>query len=226
MSAARGTLLRRAQPQPEERAPAAARQQRAGLADVRLWAAIILLAGSAALGAWALRSDGATVTVWRAVRDLSVGARPVDVEAVEVDAGLATAGYLGPGDDLSGVLRWPVAAGELLPRGAVAGGHDVPTRRVTVPVDPLHAPVGLQAGDLVDAWATPRSDAGPSVGASALVLGDVAVAAVSADGLGLGGELAVVLEVPVADVPTVVAAARGGLLDLVAVPASSQEPRL
>jgi hypothetical protein len=193
---------------------------------VRLWAAVLLLAGSAALGAWALRSDEETVTVWRATRDLSVGAAAVDLEPVQLDAALAAAGYLGPADDLSGALRWPVAAGELLPRGSVASPQAASTRRVTVPVDPLHAPVGLQSGDLVDAWVTPRSDAGAATVDAGLVLSGVAVAAVSADGLGLGGELGIVLDVPVDDVPRVVAAARAGLLDLVAVPAGSQEPDL
>lgn len=214
------------EPQPEGLAQAARRQRRAGFADVRLWAAVLLLAGSAALGAWALRSDEATVTVWRATRDLSVGAPAVALEPVQLDAALAAAGYLGPADDLSGVLRWPVAAGELLPRGSVASAQAASTRRVTVPVDPLHAPVGLQAGDLVDAWVTPRSDAGAVTVDAGLVLSGVAVAAVSADGLGLGGELGIVLDVPEAEVPRLVAAARAGLLDLVAVPAGSQEPDL
>lgn len=226
MSGPRRTNRWGAEPQPEGRSPAATRQRRAGLADVRLWAAVLLLAGSAALGAWALRADEETVTVWRATRDLSVGAAAVDLETVEIDATLAAAGYLGPADDVSGALRWPVSAGELLPRGSVAGDQAPSTRRVTVPVDPLHAPVGLQAGDLVDAWVTPRSDAGASTVDAGLVLSGVAVAAVSADGVGLGGELGIVLDVPVADVPRVVAAARGGLLDLVAVPAGSQEPDL
>ena len=91
----------------------------------------------------------------------------------------------------------------------------------TVPVDPLHAPVGLVAGDVVDAWVTPRADTTSTVDAG-LVLGSLTVAAVSAEAAGLGGELGIVLEVPAADVARIVAAARGGVLDLVAVPQASQ----
>jgi hypothetical protein len=208
---------------PRWTAPAAVRQRRARLGDLRLWAGVVLLAVCALVGfAW-VGGDDDTVTVWRAARDLGAGSAPTDLEAVQVASEVAAAGYLRPSDDLDGRLRWPVAAGELLPAGSLA----VPTtaadmRQVTVPVDPLHAPVGLVAGDVVDAWVTPRSDTASAVDAG-LVLGGAIVSAVSTDALGLGGELGIVLEVPAEDVPRIVAAARGGVLDLVAVPQGSQE---
>lgn len=96
------------------------------------------------------------------------------------------------------------------------------TRRVTVAVDPLHAPADLQPGDLVDVWSTPRDPVGVS-SLPAPVLSGVAVASVSPDGMGLGGEIGVALDVPVGDVPATVAALRSGVLDLIAVPVSSQQ---
>ena len=202
-------------------APAAVRQRRARIGDLRLWAGVALLVVSALAGfAWVGGGDD-TVTVWRATRDLGVGAAATDLEPIGVAPGVAAAGYLGPSDDLSGRLRWPVAAGELLPAGSLAPPTAADLRRVTVPVDPLHAPVGLVAGDVVDAWVTPRADTSSAVDAG-LVLGSLTVAAVAVEAVGLGGELGIVLEVPAADVARVVAAARGGVLDLVAVPQASQ----
>ena len=202
-------------------APAAVRQRRARIGDLRLWAGVALLAVSALAGVVWVGGDDDTVTVWRATRDLGAGATATDLEPIRVAPGVAAAGYLGPADDLDGRLRWPVAAGELLPAGSLAPSTAPDMRQVTVPVDPLHAPVGLVAGDVVDAWATPRADTASAVDA-VLVLGSLTVAAVSVEALGLGGELGVVLEVPAADVARVVAAARGGVLDLVAVPQASQ----
>ena len=90
-------------------------------------------------------------------------------------------------------------------------------------VDPLHAPAGLQAGDLVDVWATPSTPAGTS-GTPRQVLDDVPVSAASADETGMSGQLAVAVDVPPERVAEVIAAARGGVVDLVAVPVTSQTP--
>lgn len=80
---------------------------------------------------------------------------------------------------------------------------------MTVPVDPLHAPPALQRGSLVDVWSVPGD---PEQG-GVLVLPAVSVADVSTDALGMGGELAVVLDVPSGQVAAVVDAARGGGVD-------------
>jgi hypothetical protein len=134
--------------------------------------------------------------------------------------------YAGPGRESAGRLRWPIEAGGLIPLAALDDRPRATTRHVTVPVDPLHAPAALQVGDIVDVWSMPRPDAlAGAVGGlePVLVLPAAAVAAVAEDALGLGGEMGVVLEVPVAIVPSVVAATRTGVVDLVAVPATSPE---
>jgi hypothetical protein len=194
--------------------------------DVRLWAGAALLVTAAVVGGVLASSGQETVVVWRASADLAVGSAPRAVVAVEVPRAVADEVYARPGDSLEGVLRWPVAAGELLPRAALQDPASEPTRRVTVPVDPMHAPTALQSGDLVDVWSVPRAEGGTAPGVPSLVLPDARVAVVSADASGFGGEVAVALDVPVADVPAVVAAGRSGLLDLVAVPVTSQDADL
>lgn len=206
----------------------AVRLGRARIADVRLWGGVALLGASVVAGTLLLGQAEPTVTAWRAVRDLSAGSEPSvaggDVEPVEVSATIGGDVYADAPPDGSR-LRWPVAAGELVPRSALAAPGAADTRLVTVPVDPVHAPVGLLAGDVVDAWSTPRPEAGTALDtAPDLVLPAARVADVSADALGLGGELAVVLEVPAELAARVVAAARSGVIDLVAVPVTSQEP--
>ena len=205
--------------------PAARRMRRAPLGDLRLWLGVGLLAGSAAVGAVVLSSADASVIVWRAQRDLAAGSRPVDLVPVAVAPDVAAAGYLRPGDPMTGVLRWPVSAGELVPASAVASAADEPTREVTIPVDPLHAPADLQVGDLVDVWSSVGSADSGAAPEPRQVLEAATVAGLGSVEMGLRGEVGVVLEVAAAEVPTLVGAARGGVLDLVAVPAGSQQVR-
>jgi hypothetical protein len=197
----------------------------ARLSDRRLWLGVALLVTTTLVGAALVASGDDTVTVWRAARDLAAGSPVIDIEPVSVDREVAAGHYAGPGDDLAGVLRWPVGEGELLPLGAVSTADHAPSREVTVAVDPLHAPAGVQPGDVVDVWTTPR-DRAAAEGVAPVeplqVLAGVTVAAVAADATGLGGEVGVVLDVPVERVATVVGAARSGVIDLVAVPAASQ----
>jgi hypothetical protein len=206
--------------------PAARRMAPARFGDARLWLGIGLLAGSTVIGARVLTADDDTVTVWRASRDLSVGSEATGLEPVTVGRDVAGKRYAGPADTLAGVLRWPVSAGELVPLSALAPDVDQPLRRVTVPVDPLHAPTDMRPGDLVDLWSSPRDSAtsDASVGAPVgPVLPHVRVSAVSFDELGLGGEIGVVLAVPQDQVGAAVAAIRSGVVDLVAVPIASQD---
>lgn len=206
-------------------APVAARQRPARFSDLRLWLGILLLVGSTAAGSLLLSRGEDTVTVWRATRDLSPGAPPTGLEQVAVSHDVAGAGYARPGDVLVGRLRWPIATGGLLPLAALDAPTRDDTRQVTVPVDPLHAPVALQAGDRVDVWSMPRPESGaPDGPGPRLVLPAAVVTSVAADSIGIGGEIAVVLEVPSGVVASVVAATRSGVVDLVAVPATSAEP--
>ena len=202
----------------------ARRLHRARVGDLRLWAGLALLVVSMVVGATMLSAGDDTVTVWRASRDLSAGSAPTGLEPVALGRAVAGDRYVGSDVQVVGVLRWPVQAGELLPRTALTQPTAAATRQVTVPVDPMHAPAGLQAGDVVDMWSTPRDSAAAEaqVAAPSLVLAAVRVTALAGADVGISGELGVVLEVPADEVPAVVAASRSGVTDLVAVPLASQ----
>lgn len=201
----------------------AQRQSRPRWSDARIWAAAGLLAVAALLGGVVVGRGGDTVQVLAASGDLSAGASVLDLVPVAVPSTIADR-YLAADADVAGVLRWPVMAGELVPASALMDSVVEPTRLVSIPVDPLHAPADLGAGDLVDVWVTPRPDVG-AVGAGespALVLTDVVVTSVVTDGAGFAGGWGVELAVPESAVERMVSAGRGGVLDLVTVPPMSQ----
>ncbi len=222
---ARGGRRRSARREPSS-AAVARRQVTARVVDARLWLGIGLVVISMVVGAKVVTAGDDTVTVWRAGRDLSVGSVPGGLEPVVVARSAVTDQYLSADENSATaglVLSRPVPAGEMLPRSALVPVGSGALRQVTVAVDPLHAPGDLQAGDLVDVWATKReaADAGPA--RPERVLSAVSVGGRLADGIGVGGEIGIVIEVPESDVGALVAAARSGVLDLVAVPVGSQQ---
>ena len=193
------------------------RQGRAALSDLRLWLGVVLLIAAVLAGGVLVgRSDGGT-TVWRATHDLGAGAELSGLVRTTVPDHLAGGTYLASTQVPEGRLRWPVPAGALIPAAALDDQAFGGTRRITVPVDPLHAPVGLSPGQPVDVWWTAADTSAAPAGPPTLVLRSVVVADVSEGGVGLGGELAVVLDVDESDVADVVRAAASGHLDLVAV---------
>ncbi len=163
------------------------------------------------------QEDG--VVVLRATKDLDAGSPVVALTPVRVSRSVAGEEYLVEPPPDGAVLRWPVMAGELVPRSAITIGTVAQLREVSVPVDPLHAPPGLEPGDLVDLWSSPReADEGRPV----LVLAGLSVANVATEDIGMGGEIGVVLLVPSEQVTDVVAASRSGVVDLISVPVGSQ----
>jgi len=211
---------------PAATAPRAVRFRSPRWGDVRLWLGVGLLIASMFIGARLLSQGSDTIAVWQAERELSVGSQEWALRPVTVSLGSAAADYVPVTEQPSGVLRVPVAAGDLLPRSALGSEAQGPTRTVTVGVDPLHAPVGLAAGDVVDVWSTPKADSVIGVSDAPiepiLVLSDISVQQVAADSLGVGGEMAVVLTVEPDQVASVVRAGRIGAVDLVRVPTDSQ----
>lgn len=191
------------------------RLPRARVADLRLWLGLALVVASVIGGARLLAPVDSGVLVLRASRDLPAGARPSDLETVLVPAAIA-GGYLR--ELTAGTLRWPVRAGELVPVAALTPPSREPHRLVSVPVDAAVVPPGLRVDDVVDLWASP-SDGGPP----RLVLAGARAGATPAGEPTLTGTIAVLLRVPVDEVGAVVAAARGGDVDLVAVPPDSAD---
>ena len=111
---------------------------------------LLLVLAAVVLGSRLLGSQGATVPVWSAARDLSAGAPlgPGDVQRVDVRLGDTAAEYVSASDPLPAGLTVtrPVAEGELLPAGAVvAGTRPVETRLVTVTVDRSRLPGSLES---------------------------------------------------------------------------------
>lgn len=179
------------------------------------------------VGARLLSQGSDAVAVWQAERDLSVGSQEWSLRPVTVALGSAFDDYVPVTEQPQGRLRVPVAAGDLLPRSALGSVQEEPTRTVTVGVDPLHAPVDLAPGDVVDVWSTPAAPSGIGEAGGlepTLVISDVHVEDIASDSLGVGGQMAVVLTVAPERVVDVVRAARIGSVDLVAVPVQSQTP--
>ena len=145
-------------------------------------------------------------------------------EPIEVSLGEAASAYLPASASLDGRLRLPVPAGALIPADALGMAPQAGTRLVTLAIDPLHAPVGLAAGDVVDIWATGVDGANTIIEAPQLVLPEVQVVQVDGENLGVGGEMAVVVEVPQASAPDLVRSTRSRVLDLVAVPLQAMTP--
>lgn len=197
--------------------PPARRTSRAWWRDARVLAGVALIIVSMLVGARLLAGGSDNVAAWQATRDLAPGAvvSADDVVAVAIPASLAAAYADGSGLPTSPLDR-PLLAGEILPVPAEAAASDA--RWVTVPVEPLHAPVDLAPGERVDVWATQGDDLG-AVPVPELVLEGVLVSQVAVDGVGLGGEYGVVLEIDPRDAAAVLAAARSGGIDLVRVPA-------
>ena len=188
--------------------------------DGRLWLGIALIIVSMVIGSRLLSHSDDRINVWRATRDLSIGSAPTDLEPVSVALADASAGYARSTEDPTGVLIHPVAAGELLPLTSLGSPDIGSTRIITVPVDALHAPVGLLPGDRIDIWATPAESSMPAI--SRLVESSAVVAAVSSDSMGVGGEIGVAVRIPEAHAEALIAAIRAGMIDLVSVPIEAQ----
>ena len=191
--------------------------------DLRLWLGISLLIASMFVGARVMASGEETVTLWRASSELALGSPLTGVEAVVVALNGAQEPYFRGLVPPSGMVVRPIGAGEFIPSAALSSLPPADSRVVTVPVDPLHVAIGLNAGDQVDVWSSSK-DAG-SVGSilpPTLVLTGLTVRAVANDVVGTGGEIGVVLLVPVTQVPDLVQAIRTGVIDLVKVPLESQ----
>ncbi|MEI7453062.1 MAG: hypothetical protein WCK04_02405 [Actinomycetes bacterium] len=196
------------------------RGKRRRLRDLRVWLGLALILGSMFLGAFVLSSGNQTNNVWRATRDLAVGSVP-EVESVTLALGDAASTYLSTAQFPQGRMKFPVAIGGLIPVNAVGAALPAATRLVTIPVDPMRAPVSITAGDVVDVWVSaPKANNGvPPI--PTLVLSNIRVAEVDRDLSGVGGEIPVVLDVVDSQTAQLIGATRGEL-SLVLVPLNSQ----
>ncbi|MHB1064742.1 MAG: hypothetical protein ACYC1Z_09715 [Georgenia sp.] len=193
--------------------------------DPRLGVGILLVAGSVALGAWAVDDAAGTTAVYAARADLTPG-DPVDVDALvvrEVRLGAPEERYLLVADGVpeGAVAARTVGAGELVPRGALGVSDEVDVRPVVVPLG-LTVPTDLGPGTVVDLWLTPpavRAGAAEEPVPPELLAADLVVAEVLEDSSIFAGGTGVSVEllVPRLALPDVLAALSSEG-DLVVVP--------
>ena len=196
------------------------RRKSARWSDVRLWLGISILIASMFIGARVMASGEETVTLWRASSEIALGSPLTGVEAVVVALNGAQEPYFRGLTPPTGVVVRPIGVGEFIPSAAISTLPPSDSRVVSVPVDPLHVAIGLNAGDQVDVWSSAQDSS--SVMPPVLVLSGLTVREVASDVVGTGGEIGVVLLVPVTQVSELVQAIRTGVIDLVKVPLESQ----
>lgn len=113
---------------------------------------LMLIAGSVALGSWAVRAAGTGEEVWVATVDLAPGDRlePRDLRPVRVRVDGDHAPYLsGPLPGGAVVVSF-VGTGELVPASAMGSTSDLTGRPIAVP---LATGAHVEPGTSVDLWA-------------------------------------------------------------------------
>lgn len=210
--------------------PVGVRLRRPGWRDPKLLAGVLMIAGSVALGSWAVSAAEASTAVYVAREPLTPGdfvgtgqvaVARVRLEPAEADRYLAASEALP--DDAVAVRA--VGPGELLPRAAVADGADLDVRPVAVPVtDPPAAGVG--EGAQVDVWVTPETAEGatpvPRLLAERLTVVEVTR---PTGALAVGGQTVVHVLVPTDTLPDVLGALAGpAAVHAVLVPGTAAAP--
>ncbi len=150
-----------------------------GWRDPRLWIGVLIVTVSVLAGAQLVAAADDTVSVWALSSDLAEG------DAVATDDLVATrvhftdpallAGYFTVEQTLPATLELTrgVAAGELLPRGAIGSGDASGRLQVPVAVDAALVPPAVVAGSVVDLYlsapSSGRGSGGPALSAVSVV---------------------------------------------------------
>lgn len=203
--------------------PAASRRDSKRWRDPRLWIGVLLVLLSVAVGAKLMAAADDTVAVWRFSHDLDPGATLTsgDLEQTMVhfaDDALTQA-YLLADDPLPAETRLvtSVSAGELVARSALSLPGATTPDELPLTVSPAGLPGELHPGDLVDVWAVPAQQAGPTPPVE--VFTAVTVSSVTvADQVSLGADRHVSVALPpAADVGRALASLNGASVVLVSV---------
>ncbi len=208
----------------------AARLRRPSWRDARLLVGLLLIFGSVLAGARVLAAADRTTPVYTARSTLSVGhqlrAQDVTLTRVRLDGVMSQ--YLpgGHGVPVGQVLTRPVAAGELVPRTALADAARMDLRPVAVPVSGA-LPEGITLGSAVDVWvAERRAGSTGEFQTPRRLAGDAPVNAITESGAGLAavrGPSVQVLLAPEEVADLLGALANGAQVALVPVPGSAIE---
>lgn len=207
--------------------PAARRLATPSWLDARFVLGLLLVLISVVVGSRVLAGADRSDRVYAVTRNIAAGnaltesdLRVVRVRLLDNQAGYVSAAGPKP---LGYTLDRAVGANELLPRLALRNGDPPDVRLVTVPASAHHYPAALAHGDLVDLYLSAKGTGSAATRTPVLVLSRVAVDAVyggNSSRLPTAGDAGIVLRVPASDVARVVAAAQGGALDVVRIPAS------
>jgi hypothetical protein len=168
--------------------PAATRAQSPGWRDPRIVLGVVIVAVCVVVGSRVLAGADDTVAVWTVRRDLPAGTTLVGSDLkpvrVHVSGGVADRYLSASSPVVSGSrLTHDLAAGELLPRSAIAADAGAALVEVPISVAPDDVPDSVREGAVVDVWVTPRTpDAGQSRPRARLALDDVAVVSVPPGG--------------------------------------------
>ena len=120
-----------------------------------------MVAASVVMGARLLTTHDERQSVSVAAGEIAIGSRLTesDLRTVEVKVSDHVAATLvGPSTDLPGewVFTRPVAAGELVPRAALARASEIDLVQVPISVDPDQVPPSVEAGAVVDIYVLER----------------------------------------------------------------------
>lgn len=142
-------------------APPATRVQRPGWRDPRLVVGVLIVAGCVLLGSRVLAGADDTMAVWSVRHDLPSGTTigRDDLAVVRVHfAGGGADQYLSADEaPASGsTATHDLAAGELLPRSAIASDSGADLVEVPLSVAPDDLPASVRQGATVDVWVTPK----------------------------------------------------------------------
>jgi Flp pilus assembly protein CpaB len=189
--------------------PAATRASAPGWRDPRLWVGVVLVTGSVVAGARILSGADDMTPVWSASGDLVAGqtltAGDLRATRVRFDDEADRDRYLEVDEDLPAALTLtrPLAAGELVPAGALGEAPADDTVAVSIAVSAEHVPTDLARGSRVDVWVIADRTLAQrrSRGAAELVLSDIVVldAPVVTDAFASATSRQLVLAVPDAD---------------------------
>ncbi len=182
--------------------PAASRSSSPGWRDPRLWVGVVLVTGSVVLGARILSGADDMTAVWSASSDLVAGqtlsADDLTATRLRFDDAADEQRYLPVDARLPAALTLdrPLAAGELVPAGALGEAAEDGTVAVSIAVAAEHVPTGLVRGSRVDVWVIGEDRRRRA--SAELVLGDVLVldAPVVADSFASATSRQLVLAVP------------------------------
>jgi hypothetical protein len=197
-------------------------QQRATLQDIRFWLGLILVIGSATVGARLLGSASHRVPAVVAAHSLAEGTTvtTADLEVVSVAVPNVVSIVTSPDELVGKVLAQPLNAGSLLSPSVVADSGGATTRTIALPIRAGHLP-NISRGSLVDVWVTPSLEGVAAPGPATRVVADALVADAPID-VDPTSDTSISLQVSNENVQPLVQAMRDGLIDLVVVSGGAQ----